>query len=1060
MGREILHAILWDYTAPEERRKLASYVLEGLDEIVRIVKKAEDDLEQIPPRRDPCFNGYVDGGAERVSAQVEALFRRLQKTKPREGKRLTYRDEPPDAPPGRQRLRLAREILHNGNSECLGWVTLLAACALQVRLNPLIVVTRNKRDGGHHAIFGYWLSEQCFSRVVVDGKSVEDRLKKGQIGVVNATRIAVDENGGLYTFDKAEAEARDELLPPRNPDWEIRYAIDLRAAREQGVEPLLPLRPWSGNHPLALADAFQKRPELNDLRRFWRNRKPSGAFALVGIGGAGKTSLVHRFLAQLPGSEIGGGAERDSSLPVPDALFVWDFYEYSDSDRCATALYNYLTGKRVRKATFEQVQQEINKEWRGCRVLLVFDGVEKLQIASGAEPEKDGGTFGQFLPEGAPFARFLRWVCDGPRPVQVVVTSRLELTDLRRYVAGGCYRVVEVGDLPGEGARALLRARGVQGEDRRLDELAREFGNHAQTLDLLGNALRLFCGGQPARVRDLPPLENPDRFPGLGDQAWKRRRVLRFYEQELPREALAVLQWLCLFHIVPATKQWLTDIFLKRRGTTGGAAKIESAELQSCLLSLCRHYRLVSAEPLDQPEKFSVHPAVREYFYESIKKKAVLHGRVREYLAEMTSSINKPVDQQELDLLEELVYQCLGAHRESEAFDVFVDKMGSYSHLASNLGDYARGKRVVSLFAGKSDFDFPASLGLEKRARLLNAYGGFCRELGELSASARALEETLRIGRGRQGEYNISVALRNLPLVFLLSGHLSRARAAVAEAIARMDGRDDIEGSLISYAISARLHSLKGDVTSALDDFLAAAELRQTGSSSLAGRLGVWQAELLLRLGRIDEAVRMTEWNLKESERRWVTAEPRCQLLLAEVARRAGDHSEARELIRKAMEKGMETSGHKVILWACLAQARLTLDLDNLLVAEQALQEGLRIAEHCGYGIYYIDLLVTRGQLRLEQCDFVAAAEDARAALNGRRRDGLVAVTHHEPVDQLSFIGARHPECGYVWGACDALHLLEQVMLAQGRREEAHRVLQERLTLRPDIQAHGAGQTW
>ncbi len=810
--------IIWDYTAPEEQRNLASYVLEGLDEVVRIVKKAEDDLKQLPPRRDPSFNAYVDGDAERVRAQVEALFRRLQETNPKEGRHLTFRAEAPGAPPGKQRLRLAREILHYGHSECLGWVMLLAACVLHVRLNPLIVVTRNKVTCEHHAMLGYWLSEQYSSRVVMDGKSVGDRLNKRQISVVNATRIAVDEDGGLYTFDKAESEAHNELLPPLKPQWEILYAIDLRAAREQGLEPLLPLKPWSGNHPLALADAFQQRPELNALRGFWRDQKPSGVLTLVGIGGAGKTALVHRLLAQLPGSEIESGVEEDPSLPIPDALFVWDFNEYSDNDRCATALYNYLTGKRAKKATFEQVQEALNKQWRGCRVLLVFDGVEKLQVASNGEPEKEGGTFGQFLPEGAPLARFLSWVCDGRRPVQAVVTSRLELTDLRRYEASGSYRLVEVDDLPCEGARALLRARGVRGEDQQLNELVREFGAHAQTLDLLGNALRLFCGGQPACARDLPPLEDPRRFPGLGDQVWKRRRVLRFYEQELPPEALAVLQWLCLFHIVPVTKQWLTDIFLKRRRTTGAAAKIEPVELQSCLLSLCRLYHLVSAEPPAQPEKFSVHPSVREYFYESIEEKAALHERVREYLTRMTSSskYKEPIDQQALDLLEELVYHCLGAGRESEAFDVFVDKLGSYSHLASNLGAYARGKRVVSLFARKSDFDFPTSLSLEERARLLNAYGGFCRELGELAVSARAMEETLRIGRGRQGKYNISVALRNLPLVFLLSGHLKRARTEVAKAIARLDGKDDMEGSLIWLRSSFRpqCHKSENDMLS------------------------------------------------------------------------------------------------------------------------------------------------------------------------------------------------------------------------------------------------------
>jgi len=431
-------------------------------------------------------------------------------------------------------------------------VLLYAACVACTRIHPLIIVTEE------HAILGYWVSEydaKKNSKVVLERAEVMPHLNAQRIRVINATRIPLDEKGNLMEFEDAEQEAETHVT-------NVSFAVDIRAAREAGIEPLLPLPPCPTNHELPPADCFQDRPELQQLYQFWRDEDTRGVLALVGIGGAGKTALVHRFLAQLPGSDVEvGGVEKDESLPIPDARFVWSFYTHSDSDTCATAIYNYITGQQTQKATFEQVQQVLSDNWRGCRVLLVFDGVEKLQIAPGIEPEREGGTFGQFLPEGAPLARFLSWVCDGPRPVHVIVTSRFGLTDLRRYEAGGSYRVLDIDKLPDEGARALLRARGVHGLDWELDELVREFGNHAQTLDLLGHALRLFCGGDPARARELPSFEDVRHLADMRDPAWGRLRVLRFYERKLPPEELATLQMLCLFHIIPVTEELLLDTF-------------------------------------------------------------------------------------------------------------------------------------------------------------------------------------------------------------------------------------------------------------------------------------------------------------------------------------------------------------------------------------------------------------------------------------------------------------------------------------------------------------------
>jgi len=112
--------LFWDPTNLEDRGPLARYVLEELQEIAQVCKKAEDNLRRLPPNYDPSFDAYVSGDAGRVRQQVQAIFECLQRVSPKLGGAFTYRVEDPASRLPRQRVRLAREILELGHSECLG----------------------------------------------------------------------------------------------------------------------------------------------------------------------------------------------------------------------------------------------------------------------------------------------------------------------------------------------------------------------------------------------------------------------------------------------------------------------------------------------------------------------------------------------------------------------------------------------------------------------------------------------------------------------------------------------------------------------------------------------------------------------------------------------------------------------------------------------------------------------------------------------------------------------------------------------------------------------------
>src|SRR5207245_580978 len=91
-------------------------------------------------------------------------------------------------------------------------------------------------------------------------------------------------------------------------------------------------------------------------------------------------------------------------------------------------------------------------------------------------------------------------------------------------------------------ALALLRQRGVKGNDEALSGLIERYGAHALTLDHLGGVIGQFLEGNPYRAPELAEATNlvHDR------QALRLARLLKAYEEHLPPEELALLCRLCL----------------------------------------------------------------------------------------------------------------------------------------------------------------------------------------------------------------------------------------------------------------------------------------------------------------------------------------------------------------------------------------------------------------------------------------------------------------------------------------------------------------------------------
>jgi hypothetical protein len=295
-------------------------------------------------------------------------------------------------------------------------------------------------------------------------------------------------------------------------------------------------------HRLPPAPHFVGREaELAELRRLWQTGF-RGVLALVGLGGAGKTAAAARFLDDLLGPGAG---------PRAEGLFVWSFYQEPDPGTFLREAYRYFAGDATagpaRGAGLLHLLRE--RLAAGGPHLLVLDGLERVQ-----RPESDAGhVYGEV--EDPLLRGLLTRAMEGVGRTVLLVTSRFPLTDLARQGGRG-YHHLDVGGLDRPAALALLRARGVWGEDAELERLIDSYGAHALTLDHLGGLIGQFLGGDPSRAPEAPALG-----PAGDRQGLRLARLLRAYETHLPPAELALLCRLCLLRR-SVTEDQLAQLFL------------------------------------------------------------------------------------------------------------------------------------------------------------------------------------------------------------------------------------------------------------------------------------------------------------------------------------------------------------------------------------------------------------------------------------------------------------------------------------------------------------------
>lgn len=236
--------------------------------------------------------------------------------------------------------------------------------------------------------------------------------------------------------------------------------------------------------------------ELYELNRAWQSPDTVNVLSIIAWGGAGKTSLVKRWIRTLARDAFHGAR-----------YFDWSFYSQgSQPDRGVTtdhfieeALKFFGDSKMadspadpLHKA--ERLAELVAKQ----RTLLVLDGIEPLQ--------RPAGLLGGKVSDPA-LSALLRRLAEH-NPGLCVVTSRERVADLIDFEETTA-PTWELQALSNDAGVELLQHLGVKGAPEELQELVKEVQGHALTINLVGVFLAKAYFGD-VRKRDVVKLNKAD----------------------------------------------------------------------------------------------------------------------------------------------------------------------------------------------------------------------------------------------------------------------------------------------------------------------------------------------------------------------------------------------------------------------------------------------------------------------------------------------------------------------------------------------------------------------
>ncbi len=360
----------------------------------------------------------------------------------------------------------------------------------------------------------------------------------------------------------------------------------------------------------------------------------------------------------------------------------------------------------------------------------------------------------------------------------------------------------------------------------------------------------------------------------------------------------------------------------------------------------------------------------------------------------------------------------------------------------------AEGLECVQAFVGGARRRRQVQKALSSRhlAFFLNEAGLLAQMAGDLRDAVPYYKDATEIDRRSGDRRNLSIDHQNYAELLANLGDLSEAETSARQAHVLARSLADPKRERDTLATLGYTQAMRGRVEQALASFQQANALARDLSEGkdLYSIRGVWWADLLIRIGRLDQARELTAANMRISERyRWSQNVARCHWILGRLSAADGDHRKVADHFTAAFQTMREGRMLQDLPWVLVARGgyahqRRAWD-DSLTTAEEALD----VSGKRGLAPAQAEARILRGRTMLDRATMAGGNNGLSDAAAAARDDAGEALS----------IARR---TGYAWAQRDALRLLADALEALGRHDAAvsRRHDAEGVARRLDIRPH------
>ncbi|MCU0568685.1 MAG: hypothetical protein MUF49_19065 [Oculatellaceae cyanobacterium Prado106] len=780
------------------------------------------------------------------------------------------------------------------------------------------------------------------------------------------------------------------LQPGPQPSTDLELAGRLS---QTGLKPALefaplPIEEWVGREEL-----------LAQITQDWLDPECC-ITGLIGFGGEGKTSLARRWVMDLRKGRLPFvPTEQAPTLPQPDGIFWWGFYERNSVDEFFESALTYLSGGLVNLSQLPSANTRANflaGMLHGKRYLFVLDGFEVMQHESGDE---------YALVKSSDLYEFLAYFAAGGHESLCLITSRAPLLDLIEFTSYTNRNVDRLSDVDG---RSLLRKLGLQGSDSQLDRIVTAWDGHALTLSLLGSYLVERYGGQVDDVDDMPePLDSEDRYSRV-------RRVLRRYDEQLTEAEQVFLKIFSAFRL-PLQQSAFKQVFRDRTlspALNAALAQLDPPTFKALIQQLLK-YKLLRFNP--RTHYYKLHPLVRSYYLRQLEEQdqghlKSLYRSIKDYyLGQAGSPPSTPTLDDLSPLLEVVHYVCqIGAY--DMAWQLYWERISQRNRyvLIALLCAYETTIATLQEFFPKGDTaSMPLVTSAQAKYLILEEIGICWVGLGYLDEARTFYERAKQVALSARKWDQTSLIYQRLAELDVFRGDLTAALASAKESFDYAQRGRNAWSQMDAYIHQAIIYGLQGQLEAA-DSLFLKAEARQQRMQEDSRHLFSWRgiayANFLNRAGRLAQAQAIAEENLQICQTKgWLNLVGKVNRTLGDIHANAGRISTAANYYNSAVQIARSTPRFDALIEALSSRGRWSARHGDAKTARSDLMEALRYAQNNGYRLSEVDVQVGIAWLCLAE------------------GDGVGAIAAIELAQQMSV------EMGYHWGEVDVREVRDRL---------------------------------